>query len=133
MKIETIGLEQYRRVDVGDTICSQGCAFEVAKIISQNDYGNDGGIYIEFEDPKGNYHYWKQGHDGGYVINRNSITIKDLYEKAKAENKENLPIVITYTCCDDWYNGYNKVVNEIDFDTNACVLITDETALEIKE
>lgn len=68
MKVETIGLEQYRRVEIGDKIHAQGYTFEVAKIISQSDYGNDGGIYIEFEDPKGNYHYWKEGHDGGYVI-----------------------------------------------------------------
>ena len=70
MKVETIGLEQYRRVEIGDKIHAQDYTFEVAKIISQSDYGNDGGIYIEFEDPKGNYHYWKEGHDGGYVITK---------------------------------------------------------------
>ena len=68
MFVEKIGYYNYRRVEIGDKIHAQGCTFEVAKIISQDDYGNDGGIYIEFEDPKGNYHYWKEGCDGGYVI-----------------------------------------------------------------
>ena len=70
MFIETIGLEQYHKVEVGDKIHSQGYTFEVAKIYSQADYGDDGGIYIEFEDPNGNPHYWKQGCDGGYVIDK---------------------------------------------------------------
>ena len=68
MFVEKIGYYNYRRVEIGDKIHAQGCTFEVAKIISQDDYGNDGGIYIEFEDPKGNCHYWKEGYDGGYVI-----------------------------------------------------------------
>lgn len=66
-----IGLEQYRVVEVGDKIRSQGCTFEVAKILNQNDYGDDGGIYIEFEDPSGYYHYWKEGCDGGKVLDKN--------------------------------------------------------------
>lgn len=76
MFLQIIGLEQYRRVEVGDKIHAQGCTFEVAKIISQNDYGDDGGIYLEFEDPRGNYHYWKEGHDGGKVLDKNR---PDLY------------------------------------------------------
>lgn len=76
MFIETIGLEQYRRVEIGDKIKAQGHTFEVAEIISQNDYQEDGGIYIEFLDPNGNYHYWKEGHDGGKVLDKNR---PDLY------------------------------------------------------
>lgn len=76
MFVEKIGYFNYRRVEIGDKIHSQGCTFEVAKIISQSDYGNDGGIYIEFEDPNGNYHYWKEGHDGGKVLDKNR---PDLY------------------------------------------------------
>lgn len=76
MFIVTIGLEQYRRIEIGDKIKSQGYVFEVAEIISQNDYQEDGGIYIEFLDPNGNYHYWKEGHDGGKVLDKNR---PDLY------------------------------------------------------
>ena len=79
MFIETIGLEQYRRVEVGDKIKAQGYTFEVAEIISQNDYQEDGGIYIEFLDRKGNYHYWKEGCDGGFVIDKNR---PDLFKNA---------------------------------------------------
>lgn len=58
-------------IEVGDKIHAQGCTFEVAKIFSQFYYGEEDGVYIEFEDPKGNYHYWKQGCDGGYIIDKN--------------------------------------------------------------
>ena len=70
MKIEQYGLENYRVVEKGDKITAQGFTFEVDEIISQNDYGNDGGIYIEFEDPSGYYHYWKEGCDGGKVLDK---------------------------------------------------------------
>lgn len=73
MFIETIGLEQYRRVEIGDKIKSQGYIFEVAEISFQADYGSDGGIYIEFSDTNGNPHYWKEGHDGGCVISKKEV------------------------------------------------------------
>ena len=57
-------------VEVGDRIKSQGATFTVAKIFSQFYYGERDGVYIEFEDPKGNYHYWKQGCDGGMIIDK---------------------------------------------------------------
>lgn len=57
-------------VEVGDKITAQGHTFEIAEIISQADYGDDGGLYVEFLDPKGNYHYWKEGCDGGHVIDK---------------------------------------------------------------
>ena len=70
MKIANEVYGTIHTVEVGDKIHAQGYTFEVAKILSQADYGDDGGIYIEFEDPNGNYHYWKQGCDGGYVIDK---------------------------------------------------------------
>lgn len=74
MIIKNIGCKTIRKtiheVEVGDKIHAQGCTFEVAEILSQDDWGDRDGIYIEFRDPKGNYHYWKQGCDGGYVIDK---------------------------------------------------------------
>ena len=63
------GFTETREIEVGDKIHAQGYTFEVAEILSQSDWGKgDGGLYVEFEDPNGNYHYWKEGHDGGYVV-----------------------------------------------------------------
>jgi hypothetical protein len=59
-----------RRVEIGDKISCQGYTFEVAKIISQDDWGGEDGIYIEFEDTNGRYHYWKEGIDGGKVVGK---------------------------------------------------------------
>lgn len=70
MIIKNIGYQTVHEIEVGDKIHAQGYTFEVAKIFFQADYGDDGGIYIEFDDTNGNYHYWKQGHDGGYVIDK---------------------------------------------------------------
>ena len=63
------------RVEVGDRIICHGYSYEIAEIISQNDWGEDPdgtfyGIYVEFKDTNGDYHYWKQGIDGGLVVSK---------------------------------------------------------------
>ena len=103
MFVETIGLEQYRRVEVGDRIRAQGYTFEVAEIISQNDYQEDGGIYIEFLDRKGNYHYWKEGCDGGYVVEKNNTIVKELKELLKTIEKETYYDDDEIGCLEDEY------------------------------
>ena len=60
------------------------------------------------------------------------ITIKELYESAKAIGKENLPIGITYSCSDDWYDIFNNEIESIDFGSKICTLITSDETKEIK-
>ncbi|MFW6008660.1 MAG: hypothetical protein ACOCP8_05270 [archaeon] len=38
------------------------------KVLSAINYGGKDGWYIEFLSESGDYHYWKQGKDGGKVI-----------------------------------------------------------------
>lgn len=56
-----------REIEVGDKIHAQGLTFEIAKILYWDDGGNLEDM-CEFIDTLGNYHYWKQYFDGGYVI-----------------------------------------------------------------
>lgn len=56
------------KVEVGDSITAQGCTYKIAEIISCDHWGVDAGWYVEFLDPQGKYHYWKQGSDGGRLI-----------------------------------------------------------------
>ena len=58
-----------KTLEPGDKICCQGLTVTVGDTIFYNAYfGKEDGHYIEFLDSEGNYHYWKQGCDGGYVI-----------------------------------------------------------------
>ena len=38
------------------------------------------------------------------------MTVRDLYEMAKAKGLENAPLTIDYQCSDDWYS-YSDVVH----------------------
>jgi hypothetical protein len=60
-------------IEKGDKIHAQGLTFEVSEILFQDyfdhdDFGRPDYFDIEFKDPKGGYHHWKSGLDGGYVI-----------------------------------------------------------------
>lgn len=61
------------KVRVGDKIRAKGSTFTVKQILSYEDWGNDGGIYLEFVDTNNQYHYWKQDLDGGEVIRNEQI------------------------------------------------------------
>ena len=53
---------------IGRTVTAKGHTFQIAKIVGEAynyKMGNEDNWYIEFLDPKGNYHYWKQECDGG--------------------------------------------------------------------
>ena len=52
---------------IGRTVTAKGHSFKIAKIVGEaHNYGwNEDNWYIEFLDPRGNYHYWKQECDGG--------------------------------------------------------------------
>ena len=41
------------------------------------------------------------------------MTVKELYEMAKAKGLENAPLTIDYQCDDDWYN-YSGNIHEGD-------------------
>ena len=41
-----------------------------------------------------------------------NMTIKDLYEWAKARGIENNLLVVSYACCDDWYSFDNYEIKE---------------------
>lgn len=68
--------EQKKQVIKGDRITALGYTFTVDVIIFQDYFGEKEkagigsdcfGFDIEFTDPKGNYHHWKQNQDGGTV------------------------------------------------------------------
>ena len=54
-----------------------------------------------------------------------SITIRELYEKAKERGLLDYPIALTYYCYDDWYNISNREINasEIDFDKGVNIVL----------
>ena len=41
-----------------------------------------------------------------------NMTVRDLYEKAKAKGLENAPLTIDYQCNDDWYSYCDDVHEE---------------------
>ena len=69
-------LNDTNRIRPGDRIRALGYTFTVAKILTQDYYGdreNAGssdcwGYDIEFKDPDGRYHHWKQNEDNGVLI-----------------------------------------------------------------
>lgn len=62
------------KVEHGDKITALGCSFVVDQILYQDYFGDRAGLDsrsdcfgfdIEFTDPHGNYHHWKQNQDLG--------------------------------------------------------------------
>lgn len=69
--------EYGKQIEPGDVIVCQGMRVTVGNTIYCNDYwkekdGSDN-HYCEFLDVNGNYHYWKQELDGGYVIPKDKV------------------------------------------------------------
>ena len=54
-------------ISKGDSITALGLTFVVDKILYQSYYSLNGWD-VEFLDPQGGYHHWKQEEDGGRVI-----------------------------------------------------------------
>lgn len=63
----------------GDRITAFGYTFTVDKILFQDYYGPREAVHpcsdcwgydIEFKDPEGRYHHWKQNQDGGYLTRK---------------------------------------------------------------
>ena len=74
-------LDDTNRINPGDRISAFGYTFTVATILYQDYYGprEDAapgsdwwGYDIEFKDPDGRYHHWKQNQDFGKLIRANS-------------------------------------------------------------
>lgn len=59
-----IGVQKAR---VGDRVSAMGLTFTIAGILYQC-HGESYGWDIEFKDPNGGYHHWKQESDGGELI-----------------------------------------------------------------
>lgn len=57
------------KLEPGDTIVCKGIKATIAKIAFQ-EWWKDYGFITEFTDTNGNYRSWKQGVDGGYVIEK---------------------------------------------------------------
>lgn len=53
---------------VGMTFCS-------GTVLTADNWGEDGGWYIEFTDSNGNYRYWKQRYDGGHLIEVDGLSL----------------------------------------------------------
>lgn len=65
-------MTNYYKPQPGDKIRAHGVTITIAEIITE-DWTDpkrwaDGGYMVEFKDPKGHYHYWKQYCDGGELI-----------------------------------------------------------------
>lgn len=73
----------YRKEDlIGATVTALGMTFEIAKVLGNFEYYADWGFNIEFLDPDGNYHHWKQWDDGG------EIKMKKMQEEMNKEVAE---------------------------------------------
>ena len=57
------------QLEPGDTIVCKGIRATIKEIKFQ-EYWHDDGFITEFIDTKGNYRSWKQGIDGGKVIQK---------------------------------------------------------------
>ena len=67
------------RINPGDRITAFGLTFTVGEILYQDYFGERDernprsdwwGYDVEFKDPAGNYHHWKQNQDGGYLTRK---------------------------------------------------------------
>lgn len=60
------------KIETGDTVKfrAQGRTFE-GKVLTADNNGNKYGWYIEMIDNNDGYVYWKQGHDGGELLEVN--------------------------------------------------------------
>jgi len=67
------------RINPGDRITALGYTFTVGEILYQDYYGpreavppcsDCWGYDIEFLDPLGNYHHWKQNQDKGFLTRK---------------------------------------------------------------
>ena len=76
-------MDTIRTITHGDRITACGCSFTVDTILYQDYYGDRTGrlpgsdcwgFDIEFKDPRGNYHHWKQNQDLGTVSRWNGRT-----------------------------------------------------------
>lgn len=56
--------------EIGDQIKVGNTTETISEILSQDDWEDRGGLYIEFKNADGKYRYWKQGPDGGQLIRR---------------------------------------------------------------
>ncbi|MEO2202147.1 hypothetical protein ABGV42_00130 [Paenibacillus pabuli] len=68
-------------VNRGDRIKIQAQGITViGDVYSANFYAYDGGWYIEVENANvpGGYSYWKQGQDGGKILEINGVPIEQL-------------------------------------------------------
>jgi hypothetical protein len=52
----------------------------IGSVESAEDYGNDGGWYIEMTraNVPGGYSYWKQGSDGGKIVQVNGVNWEEV-------------------------------------------------------
>lgn len=79
----------YKKEDLlGARVTALGMTFEIAEVIGNFEWYSDWGFNIEFLDPKGNYHHWKQWDDGGEIklkkrklVNYHGFDCTDLFEK----------------------------------------------------
>ena len=77
------------RISEGDKI-KVWCQGELVegKVISAMDYDEDGGWYIEMTDLKGVYRYWRQGQDGGELLEVNDKRVEELSDRIVSITRE---------------------------------------------
>lgn len=85
-------IENGRRIlEIGDRVHCQGITSRVDEIYWQEDWGGSDGIYTEFRDTNGVLRNWKQGIDGGFVLNEITDVPEDVKERVRSYMAENLP------------------------------------------
>ena len=60
---------------IGDKVTAHGQTYEIAKIFYQEYWESHDLWNIEFLDPNGGYHHWKQSYDGGYLIEKRTVWV----------------------------------------------------------
>lgn len=58
--------QNFAGVKVGSIVTALGHSYKIARILYSECWERDG-YDIEFLDPYGGYHHWKQWDDGGYL------------------------------------------------------------------
>lgn len=68
-----------KEVKVGDEVTCKGMTVKIAEVVSSHNYGSDESPdwYIEFHDESGQYRYWKQSIDGGYITHAYMVEIAE--------------------------------------------------------